>query len=146
MAARTLAALAVAAGASFACTVTEPNAPPIDVRVEHRSYARSTVGVALVRFELHNTGRLPAYFLGCQTPIAWVLERDRDGQWSEASGNSALCPANIVPASLLLEPRESFLDSLRFDLAGFYRLRVWFGSAARAPYEYSVVSGGFEIR
>jgi len=146
MATRTLAALAVAAGASFACTVTEPNAPSIDVRVEHRSYVRGTVGVALVRFELHNTGRLPAYFLGCQAPIAWVLERNRDGQWSEASGNSARCLANIVPALLILEPHDSFPDSVRFNLAGFYRLRVWFGGAARAPYDYSVVSAGFEIR
>ena len=116
------------------------------VEMDSTAYARDSSGNARATFAVHNTGDQDVYFVGCSSPISTSVERRTDGTWSQYLQANVVCPANIVPATLVLHPRERYRDVFGWDAPGVYRLRVLYGLTRNDTYSQDALGAAFEFR
>ncbi len=128
-----------------ACDALTPSRSLV-VIMDSAAYTRGLSGQATVGFAVVNASPASMYFVGCETPISTILQRDSSGTWHDVAQRNTICLANITPARLTLEPGHSFRDVLEWDSPGRFRLRVQYGPSPDRLWSQEAAGPAFEVR
>jgi hypothetical protein len=116
------------------------------VAMDASAYTRGSSSQAAVSFTVYNAGHSPLYFVGCETPISARIQRRSGSTWADYAQRNTVCVANIMPATLVLGPGESYRDTFLWDVPGLFRMRVLYGARSDQLWRSEAGTAPFEVR
>ena len=136
---------AVAIVSLGACSSTTGPGNNLQLKVSGAAFQRvGAPAVAVVPFTLSNRGAASVSVARCDSRVMAAIDRWDGGSWVQYSSDA--CLAIYATAPLELAPGASISAERSVFEAGTYRLRVGTSKADGSDFDWSIVSGQFEVR
>lgn len=99
-----------------------------------------------ISFAVMNGTESTPYFVHCNYQFAFYIERQQQGEWTDA-GNSGIACQAIYPAGMVaLPPGEQWADAVVSAQPGTYRLKFLYGQMAGWNEIEYLISNSFEVQ
>jgi hypothetical protein len=127
-----------------ACSSVSGPGNDLQLKVSGATFQRvGAPAVAMVPFSLTNRGATSASVARCDSRVMAAVDRWDGGSWVQYSSDA--CLAVYITAPLELAPGATISAERSVLESGTYRLRIGTSKADGSDFDWSIVSGQFEV-
>lgn len=123
------------------CSEDQNENQQLTAKINKSNYANGEI----IRFTLKNNNSLTAHLASCCTSVAFYIDKNENGNWSEHSNFGLPCLALCPGIDLQIGYLETIADSFNLAETGTFRIRIPYTFNSDQNWNSEIVSNSFII-